>query len=194
MKGAASDSNQSRAPLTTTREELLVDGSDKAFRSFVHSALAFAARLSAVREGFALQVGLSGPQYTILVSIRHLEDSAEIGVKEIAEHLNLSGTFVTTETRKLEVAGLVSKQRGKVDKRRVSLRTTPKADSLLERLSPIQRQVNDVHFGSLSRNEFATLCKVMPALVASTDAGLSLLKHLSTLKDYDSWMFGEAGR
>jgi DNA-binding MarR family transcriptional regulator len=171
------------APLTVTREELLVDGRDDEFRAMVHAALAFSARLNSIREGYAQYVGLTGPQYTILVSIQHLQEAKDIGIKHIADHLSLSGTFVTTETGKLEEAGLVAKSKGKVDKRRVSLRTTPAGDALLGRLNALQRQVNDIHFGSLSRAEFQTLCKVMPEMVASSDAGLSLLRHLSMLSD-----------
>lgn len=177
------DKTGSHAPLTVTREELLVDGSDDAFRAMVHAALAFSARLTSIRDGYAQFVGLTGPQYTILVSIQHLQDTRDIGIKHVADHLSLSGTFVTTETGKLEEAGLVAKSKGKVDKRRVSLRTTPAGDALLGRLNALQRQVNDIHFGSLSRAEFQTLCKVMPELVASSDAGLSLLRHLSMITE-----------
>ena len=44
-------------PLTISRPELQVDGSDLEFRAFVHGMLAFAARLEAVRSGFALAEG-----------------------------------------------------------------------------------------------------------------------------------------
>jgi len=167
------------APLTVTRKELLVNGRDDEFRAMVHAALAFTARLHAIRDGYAELVGLSGPQYTILVSIEHLQNDGDIGVKQLADHLSLSGTFVTTETKKLEEAGYVTKAKGQEDKRRVSLRTTPAGASLLRRLSEFQQQVNNVHFGSLTNDEFEMMRKVMPELVASSDAGLSLLKHLS---------------
>lgn len=170
-----------QAPLTVTRKELLVNGSDDAFRNMVHSALAFSARLNAIRDGYADFIGLSGPQYTILVSIQHLQGDGDVGVKQLADHLSLSGTFVTTETRKLEESGYVTKAKGKIDKRRVSLAMTPQGDAILQRLSEVQQQVNNVHFGSLSKEEFAVLNKVMPELVASSDAGLSLLRHLSKI-------------
>lgn len=171
--------HEHHATLTVTRDELLVEGDDGAFRAMVHAALAFSARLTSIRDGYAQYVGLTGPQYTILVSIQHLQDTQDIGIKQVAEHLSLSGTFVTTETGKLEEAGLVAKSKGAIDKRRVSLRTTEAGDALLEKLGALQRQVNDTHFGSLSREEFQVLCKVMPELVESSDAGLSLLRHLS---------------
>lgn len=172
-----------RAPLTVTREELLVDGSDDVFRNMVHAALAFSARLNAIRDGYAEFTGLSGPQYTILVSIQHLRKDGDVGVKQLADHLSLSGTFVTTETGKLEEAGYVTKVKGEIDKRRVSLKMTSEGNALLQRLSEVQQQVNNVHFGSLSKEEFTVLRKVMPEMIASSDAGLSLLRHLAKLRN-----------
>jgi len=170
---------KTHAPLTVTRPELLVDGDDAAFREMVHAALAFAARLTAVRDGYAALVGLPGPQYTILVAIQHLKDDGRVSVKRIADHLRLSGTFVTTETNKLVRKDLVFKEKDPSDGRRVSLKTTQQGDDLLERLSEVQQQVNDIHFGSLSAAEFQQLRKIMPDLVDSTDAALPLLEHLT---------------
>lgn len=172
-------SKKQHAPLTVTRKELLIDGDDSAFRELVHSALAFAARLTAVRDGYAEFIGLPGPQYTILVSIQHLEDHGRVSVKRIADHLRLSGTFVTTETNKLVRKGLVLKQKDPNDGRRVSLKTTQDGNALLGRLSDVQREVNNTHFGSLSAEEFHQLRKIMPELVDSTDAALPLLTHLA---------------
>jgi DNA-binding MarR family transcriptional regulator len=171
------------APLTVTRDALLIGGKDTAFRAMVHAALAFSARLNAIRDGYAEFIGLSGPQYTILVSIQHLQDKGNVGVKQLADHLSLSGTFVTTETGKLEEAGYIVKVKDEVDKRRVSLEITPSGHALLSRLNPVQQQVNNVHFGPLSKIEFDLLCTIMPRLVASSDAGLSLLAHLSKVND-----------
>ncbi|MEM9287258.1 MAG: MarR family winged helix-turn-helix transcriptional regulator [Pseudomonadota bacterium] len=171
------------APLTVTRPELLIDGDDAAFREMVHAALAFAARLTAVRDGYAEFVGLPGPQYTILVSIQHLKDDGSVSVKRIADHLRLSGTFVTTETNKLVRKGLVLKEKDPNDGRRVSLKMTKDGDDLLNRLSEVQQQVNDAHFGALSKKEFEQLRKIMPELVDSTDVGLSLLSHLTAKRE-----------
>ena len=178
-KNSPSTVEESPAPLTVTQPALLVDNSDDAFRELVHASLAFSARLQAVREGFAEVINLTGPQYTILISIAHLQASGVIGVKELATHLCLSGTFVTTEVNKLVKMGLVLKEKDASDGRRVSLSVTCDAEQLLSTLSGIQQQVNNVHFGSLSAEEFSLMRKIMPDLVKSTDIALSLLKHLS---------------
>jgi MarR family transcriptional regulator, organic hydroperoxide resistance regulator len=171
-----------KAPLTVTRKELLVKGSDNQFRELVHSALSFSARLEAVRNSYGRLVGLSGIQYSILVSIAHLQDENDVGVTEIASHLSLSGTFVTTETKKLADRGLVEKRGHEADRRRVVLRLTDDGWDLLNGLSTLQREVNDVHFGPLSRADFVALHRMMRDLTLSTDKALVLLEQMSRLE------------
>ena len=79
------------APLTISRPELLIDGSDRHFRRLVHGLFGFLARHEAVRAGHAARIGLVGIQYTVLISIRHLAvEEADISVNRVAEHLFLS--------------------------------------------------------------------------------------------------------
>jgi hypothetical protein len=87
--------------LTITRPEMLVDGSDYQFRRLVHSLFGFLARHSTIREGHAAVIGLAGIEYTTLISIRHLcARGDDVGVRDVAAHLYLSGAFTTTITNK----------------------------------------------------------------------------------------------
>lgn len=167
------------APLTVNRPELLVDGSDDEFRALVHDALAFSARLQAIREGYGEIVGVTGPQYSILISIAHLSKRGNVSVNTVADHLHLSGSFVTTETNKLIELGMVTKAVDQSDRRRVILRLTSKGWGRFSKLAEIQSVVNDQHFASLSRRDFFELRRIMAGLVDSTDKALTLLKHLS---------------
>ncbi|MFV3126784.1 MarR family winged helix-turn-helix transcriptional regulator [Niveispirillum sp. KHB5.9] len=178
-EGSGKDKGRTAAAPTVTRDALLVEGRDDAFRAFVHAALAFSSRLTAVRDGFGRLIGLTGPQYTILVSIDHLQELGDVNVKTVAEHLSLSGTFVTTEVNKLVAKGLVRKLRDTNDSRRVLLLTTPAGRRKLVELSQVQQPVNDAHFGSLSAPDFAALRRLMPVMVADTDRALELLDRLA---------------
>lgn len=171
-------SRRRRAPLTVGRPELLVAGSDDLFRDFIHDFLAFSERVMAVREGFGGLVGLTGIQYTVLVSIAHLQSRGPVSINMVARHLHFSGAFITTVTNQLERAGLVAKTRDTADRRRLSVRSTGEADRLLERLSPVQRQVNDLLFQPLARRQFRELQRVMESLVAAGDQALRLLDYV----------------
>lgn len=168
-----------RAPLTISRPELLVDGSDASFRRLVHNLFAFAARHDAVRNGHGGRIGLTGIEYTFLISIRHLEDDGDVSVRLLADHLHLSGPFATTMVGKLIARGLVVKDVDPADRRRVRLRVTPQGHALLAELAPTQRQVNDVQFGCLSRDDFETLLKLLERLIESADQAISLQGYLA---------------
>lgn len=171
-----------KAPLTVSRKELLVDGSDNQFRELVHSALAFAARLQAVRDGYGRMIGLTGIQYSILVSVAHLQGEREVGVNDLADHLGLSATFVTTETKKLAALELLRKEDHGQDRRRVVLTLTDDGWQRLNELSVTQRTINDVHFEPLTRSDFVALHRIMHELTLSTDRALVMLEHVYRLQ------------
>ena len=108
--------SRSGLPLTVTRPELLNDGTDREFRKLVHNIFAFMARHEAIRDGHAKQIGLAGVEYTILISIGHLGLDGDVNVKTVADHLHMSGAFVTTVTSKLQTLGLAEKKPDSVDR------------------------------------------------------------------------------
>ncbi len=167
-----------QAAPTVNHPSLIEDGSDLAFREMVHDALAFSSRLEAIRNGFAKLIGLTGIQYTILISIYHLQYEQDVSISMIATHLHLSGAFVTNETNKLTAEGLVEKFQDPDDRRRVILRTTPEAEAKLSRLADVQSQVNDEHFSPLTHGDFQRFKRLVSELVDSTDRALALLTAL----------------
>ena len=118
------NTTRQRLPLTVSRTELLADGSDARFRQLIHRLLAYASSLETIRAGLGEMIGLTGVQYTMLICIAHLQGGKGVGVKEIADHLNCTGAFVTIETGKLANLGLVEKRQNPGDKRRVLLTVT----------------------------------------------------------------------
>jgi DNA-binding MarR family transcriptional regulator len=171
------------APLTISRPELLIDGSDDQFRELVHGLFALTARHEAVRNGHADYIGLPGIQYTILIAIGHLEANGPVTVKMIADHLHVSGSFITLETGKLVRDGLITKTRRADDRRHVSLVLTDEGRQLLDRLAPRQRRVNDVQFDGLTRKEFDTLLDLVERLIESSDQARSLQKYLAETEE-----------
>lgn len=164
-------------PLTVACEQLLVNGSDQAFRTVVHGLLAIGPILEKIRGGFADLIGLSGIQYTILISISHLQTDHGVSVKRIADHLNLSGAFVTTETGKLLKMGLIRKDLDGKDRRCLRLTVTPEGMTRLAALAPVQSKVNDVLFGCLSAEEFREMGAIVAKLLDTANHALRLLQY-----------------
>ena len=165
--------------MTISRPELQIDGSDQDFRAFVHGLLAFAARLEAVRSGFAGILGLTGIQYTVLMSVNHLEHRGDVSVGMIAGHLHVSGAFVTSETGKLLKLGFLTKRPDPKDRRRVCLSVTRKGRDLLKTLAPTQVKVNDVLFEFLEASQFRQFRGMVDRMTACGDRAVALLDYLA---------------
>lgn len=167
-------------PLTVSRPELLVGGSDRTFRKLVHDFFAFNARHETIRNGHARRIGLAGIEYTILISIARLSQEGTVNVKTLADHLHVSTGFVTNTTRKLQEFGLVEKTQDDKDRRRTNLTVTGEGRRRLERLAPRQREVNDVEFGALTAEEFRLLARILERLVDSAEEAVALQAGLDS--------------
>lgn len=174
---------ESDTDLTVSRPELLVNGTDEEFRALLHDTLAFAARIQEMRNRFATLLGLSGAQYTILIAVAHLQGECGVGVNVVAEHLHLSGAFVTIEVNKLVASNMVSKEVNPEDRRRVLLTVTPHGRNSLRALTRVQRPANDALFGHLSATDFEMLRKIFPAFITSADQALRLIDYLASSGD-----------
>jgi MarR family transcriptional regulator, organic hydroperoxide resistance regulator len=181
QRRADSSSPRGGLPLTVTRQELLTDGTDRDFRKLVHNIFAFMARHESIRDGYAKQIGLAGIEYTILISIGHLGLDGDVNIKTIADHLHMSGAFVTTVTSKLQSLGLVEKTQNNIDRRRISLAITEKGKARLRTLAPYQREINDAEFEPLGRDDFLMLSRILEALIDSSDKAFALQRYKSVL-------------
>lgn len=165
--------------LTVSRAELLVDGSDGDFRRLVHGLFSFLASHEEIRAGHARVIGLAGIEYTVLISIAHLAPSGDVSVSAVAQHLRLTGAFITNVCHRLVALGLVDKAVDAKDRRRVVLTVTAEGRRRLARLAPTQRQVNDVEFGCLSGKEFAALVDIVERLAESGEKAVALQRYLA---------------
>lgn len=171
---------QQPIPLTVSRPELVVDGSDRRFRELVHNLFGFFALHERIRSGHGRVIGLAGVEYTVLIAIAHLALEGDVNVKTVADHLHLSGAFITATTRRLLRLGLIHKTMDMVDRRRVTLSVSSKGRSALEKLAPIQRQINDVEFGALSRQEFMALNALLERMIEDGQRAVALQNYLLT--------------
>ena len=167
-------------PLTVSREELLVSGHDQLFRKLVHDLFAFNARHEAIRAGHAKRIGLAGIEYTLLISVARLSRSGNVNVKTLADHLHVSTGFVTNVTKKLPDIGLLHKTADPNDTRRTVLTVTEEGRMGLAKLAPYQRQVNDVEFGSLTKDDFQKLSSIISDLVPSSERAVKLQRYLES--------------
>ena len=80
--------------------------------------------------------GLTGPQ---LIVLQDISKNDEITPGHLANAVSLSQATVSGILERLEKRGLVSRRRSRSDRRRVLVRTTAKADQMLESGPPIMQ-------------------------------------------------------
>jgi MarR family transcriptional regulator, organic hydroperoxide resistance regulator len=165
-------------PLTVSRSELIVNGSDDEFRKLVHNLFGFFGLHERIRNGHAKFIGLAGIEYTVLIAIAHLAMGGDVNIKTVADHLHLSGAFITSTTRRLLRLGLIHKTVDTADRRRVTLRLSVKGFAALEKLAPVQRRVNDIEFGCLSHEEFKVLNRLVARMIECGDRAVALQGYL----------------
>lgn len=165
---------RSALPLTVSRPDLIINGSDRAFRELVHNLFGFFALHERLRTGHGKYIGLGGVEYTVLISIGHLAREGDVNVKTVADHLHLSGAFITATTNRLLKLGYIHKTVDTADRRRVTLTVSTKGRGALERLAPIQRRINDIEFGALTREEFLKLNDVLRRMIADSHRAVAM--------------------
>ncbi len=136
----------------------------------VYDLLTVGARMQAVRDRLAAEMGVTGPQYAILMAIAHLQDEeGGAGVRAVARRLHVSGPFITAQVNRLVAAGLVAKRPDPEDGRGVILRLTGLGESRLGMLAPEIQRANDTFFGPLTAEEFRILGGLAARLETSSE-------------------------
>lgn len=156
-------------PLTVSRPALLDAGSDRPFRQLVYDMLTVASRMADMRDRLAEAMGVTGPQYGILMAVAHLEAEDRASVRRVADRLHVSGAFVTAEAGKLVSLGLLEKRPNPRDRRGVLLSLSDAGRERLESAAPQIRAVNDRFFASLDQKAFAELRRIMAAMVEDSE-------------------------
>lgn len=158
-------------PVTVSRPELLdSDGRDTSFRAMVYDLLSVGARMQDVRDRLAAIIGVTGPQYAILMAIAHIQDAeGGAGVRAVARRLHVSGPFITAQVNLLVKADLVAKHPNPEDGRGVILRLTPLGEEQLAAIETEIQRANDTFFGPLSAEEFCRLAQLAARLEESSE-------------------------
>lgn len=159
-------------PTSVSRQALLdADGRDRAFRRMVYDLLTVGARMQEVRDRLASAMGVTGPQYAILMAIFHLQDEeGGAGIRAVARRLHVSGPFITAQVNLLVDGGLVEKHPNPADGRGVLLQLSARGRAAVKRTAPDIRQANDAFFSGLDPSGFRALCDLAAQLVESSES------------------------
>jgi DNA-binding MarR family transcriptional regulator len=166
----------SALPPTTSRRVLLRAGSDHDFRALVHDLLTVSSRMETVRAHLGAQMGVSGPQYSVLIAIAHLQGGQGVSVGTLAKALHVSNAFIASETGKLAQRGFVHKRTNPHDRRGILLSIAPAGRIGIGKIGEEIRAINDLFFEALDAKAFAALGAAVAALVGSSRKAIQYVR------------------
>ncbi len=167
------------APTVSCPAVLDPDGGDRTFRQLLYDFASAAAKLETARAYLASKIGITSPQYNMIMVIAQYEGDSGLTVNEIAEHLHVSGTFITVEIKKLEKLGLLVKGPNPADARSVLIRLSTEGEQAVDRLHSELLFVNDHLFRRLSAKDFKSLSKVVASLLDDFTDTVGMLELIS---------------
>jgi DNA-binding MarR family transcriptional regulator len=163
-------------PLSISRRALLNRGSDLEFRRLIYRLVVVEERLRHARAYFGRLIGLSGPQYMLLISVAYLQGATGITVRSLARELRVTSAFITAESRRLIERGLLAKRRNPHDSRSTLISVTAAGRRRIEQVVPEVRRVNDLFFQGVTKDSFRHAKRFLEQLA---DGSAQALAHIS---------------
>lgn len=148
---------------------------DHRFRQFLYDFSTLGASLEIVRSYLASLLGLTSPQYNIIMVLANAGGKG-ISVSEVARRLHVSTAFITAEGINLESAGLIEKHRNPNDGRGVLLHLTQLGWERVAQIGPERQRINDNLFGSLSARDFRYLAETLASLLDDFNYTVRMIK------------------
>ncbi|MBR1218573.1 winged helix-turn-helix transcriptional regulator [Bradyrhizobium sp. U87765 SZCCT0131] len=131
--------------------------SSSAAESFVWKVLEIHSHFEAIHRTWADLLGISEPQWLILMAIDALDQGSGVSGVDVSSRLRVHPAFVTTQTKSLEKTGLLTRIPSPTDARFVLMSLTPKARAEITRLSDKRAALDATLFGALGTDALADL-------------------------------------
>jgi DNA-binding MarR family transcriptional regulator len=133
-------------------------------KRFTWEIASISAYLEELRQFWARAIGISGPQWMILMAISDLDQDDGVAVNVVSKQLHVDPSFVTTQSKLLEKKGLLRRKPSPTDARVVRMSLTDKTRKHLANLSAQLDAINAFVFEEFAENELAEFTGKLAAL------------------------------
>src|SRR6516225_6925537 len=164
---AASNNKRSAGSLDPARETSLDSSAgtnQDAVRRFTWAIAAISAHLEELRCFWAKKLGISGPQWMIIMALADMDQSDGVPVNAVSKKLHVDPSFVTTQSKLLEKKGFLRRKTSSEDARIVQMSLTDKTHKHLAGLAAQQDALNDFIFAELSDRQLGDLADTLTML------------------------------
>ena len=140
-------------------------------------------RLESARDYFGRHISVTGPQYSLLMTVAQFQGTTGITVGSVAKAMDVSSAFITSEIGKLSDAGLITKRPNPEDGRSALLSLGPAGRMRIDGLISEILTVNDLFFGLLGARSFVQLCASAGALVRGSREAMQYIERSEEVSD-----------
>src|ERR1700743_2449934 len=129
----------------------------EAIRRFSWEIASISAHLEELRHFWAKTLGISGPQWMIVVALADHDQGDGLSVKVVSKMLHVDPSFVTTQSKLLEKKGFVRRRVSEEDARIVQMSLTDKTYKHMESLASQRESLSSFIFDEFSDRELTEL-------------------------------------
>ena len=122
-------------------------------QQFTWETIGISVHLQDVRNFWAKALGVSGPQWMILMASADLDQGEGVSVKAVSKMLHVDPSFVTTQSKMLEKKGFMRRKTSETDARVVQMSLTDKTYKHIARLASQQEELNNFIFREFTERE-----------------------------------------
>jgi DNA-binding MarR family transcriptional regulator len=120
--------------------------------------------LEELRQFWAKTLGISGPQWMIIVALADHDHGDGVAVNVVSKLLHVDPSFVTTQSKLLEKKGFVRRKTAVEDARIVKMSLTDKTTKHLANLASQQEALNQFIFAEFEDRDMADLTEKLAAI------------------------------
>jgi DNA-binding MarR family transcriptional regulator len=120
--------------------------------------------LEELRQFWAKTLGISGPQWMIIVALADHDQDDGVAVNVVSKMLHVDPSFVTTQSKLLEKKGFVRRKTAVEDARIVKMSLTDKTTKHLANLASQQEALNQFIFAEFEDRDMADLTEKLAAI------------------------------
>ncbi len=154
-----SDSRTSRSEAARTSGK-----NQEIVRQFVWDIASINVHLDEIRHFWAKELGISGPQWMILMAIGDLDRGRGVAVKDVSAMLHVDPSFVTTQSKMLEKNGFMRRIPSTEDARVVLMSLSDKASKKIATLSSRRQVLSQFVFAGFDERALRDITDQMASL------------------------------
>jgi MarR family transcriptional regulator, organic hydroperoxide resistance regulator len=126
-------------------------------RQFLWDIASINVHLEEIRHFWAKELGISSPQWMILMAVGDLDSGSGVPVKDVSAMLHVDPSFITTQSKLLEKNGFIRRVPSRQDARVVLMSLTDKASKKIATLASRRDSLSDFVLADFDNNSLRNI-------------------------------------